>query len=212
MKSYLRFLSRNKLYTAIEVVGLSLALAFVIPMINVVVDRYERSRAHERYEDIYAVSYLGNLYTEVNFGDFLKERIPEIERTTSAMLGPRSIIDRDFFYFFPFEFVEGDESFLDSRENIAVSEKFAAMIADESAMGKAVKIEDKYYTVAAVFKNSRNDILKDCEILQNIAPFKELRENGGISSGVTFVSIRKGYDRNEIENRKPNPEGCRHIQ
>ena len=30
MKSYLRFLERNKLYTAIEVVGLSLALAFVI--------------------------------------------------------------------------------------------------------------------------------------------------------------------------------------
>ena len=201
MKSYLRFLSRNKLYTVIEVVGLSLALAFVIPMINVVADKYERSRAHERYEDIYAVGYLGNLYTEVNFGDYLKESIPEIERTTSAMLGPRSIVDKDFFYFFPFEFVEGDESFLDSRENIAVSEKFAAMIADGSAMGKAVKIEDKYYTVAAVFKNSRNDILKECEILQNIAPFKELRENGGISSGVTFVSIRKGYDRNEIENR-----------
>jgi len=30
MKSYLRFLSRNKLYTAIEVVGLSVALAFVL--------------------------------------------------------------------------------------------------------------------------------------------------------------------------------------
>ena len=201
MKSYLRFLGRNKLYTAIEVVGLSLALAFVIPLINVVADKYERSRAHERYEDIYAVSYLGNLYTEVNFGDFLKERIPEIERTTSAMLGPRSIIDKEFFYFFPFEFIEGDESFLDSRENIAVSEKFASMIADGSAMGKAVKIEDKYYTVAAVFKNDRNDILKECEILQNIAPFKELRENGGISSGVTFVSLRNGYDRKEIEKR-----------
>ena len=40
MKSYLRFLSRNKLYTVIEVVGLSLALAFVIPMINVVADKY----------------------------------------------------------------------------------------------------------------------------------------------------------------------------
>ena len=160
MKSYLRFLSRNKLYTAIEVVGLSLALAFVIPLINVTIDKYERSHAHERYEDIYTVGYMGNLYTEVNFGDYLKERIPEIEQATSAMLGPRSIVDKDFFYFFPFEFVEGDESFLDSRENIAVSEKFAAMIADGSAMGKAVKIEDKYYTVAAVFKNNRNDILK----------------------------------------------------
>ena len=201
MKSYLRFLSRNKLYTAIEVVGLSFALAFVIPLINVIVDKHEKSHAHDRCEDIYAVGYLGNLYTDVNFGDYLKERIPEVERTTSAMLGPRSIIDKDFFYFFPFEFVEGDESFLDSRENIAVSEKFAAMIADGSAMGKAVKIEDKYYTVAAVFKNSRNDILKECEILQNIAPFKELRENGGISSGVTFISVRKGHDRKEIENR-----------
>ena len=201
MKSYLRFLGRNKVYTAIEVVGLSLALAFVIPLINVTVDKYERSHAHERYEDVYAVAYMGNLYTEVNFGDYLKESIPEIEQTTSAMLGPRSIIDKDFFYFFPFEFVEGDESFLDSRENIAVSEKFAAMIADGSAMGKAVKIEDKYYTVAAVFKNNRNDILKECEILQSIAPFKVLRENGGIGSGVTFVSIRNGHDRKEIENR-----------
>jgi len=201
MKSYLRFLSRNKLYTAIEVVGLSLALAFVIPLINVIADKYERSHAHERYEDIYTVGYMGNLYTEVNFSDYLKESIPEIEMATSAMLGPRSIVDKDFFYFFPFEFVEGDESFLDSRDNIAVSEKFAAMIADGSAMGKAVKIEDRYYTVAAVFKNNRNDILKECEILQNIAPFKEPRENGGISSGVTFISIRKGHDRKEIESR-----------
>ena len=201
MRSYLRFLGRNKLYTAIEIVGLSLALAFVIPLINVIADKYERSHAHERYEDIYTVGYMGNLYTEVNFSDYLKESIPEIEMATSAMLGPRSIVDKDFFYFFPFEFIEGDESFLDSRDNIAVSEKFAAMIADGSAMGKAVKIEDRYYTVAAVFRNSRNDILKECEILQNIAPFKELRENGGISSGVTFISIRKGHDRKEIESR-----------
>ena len=30
MKSYLRFLGRNKLYTAIEVVGLSIALGFIL--------------------------------------------------------------------------------------------------------------------------------------------------------------------------------------
>ena len=30
MKTYLKFLSRNKLYTAIEFIGLSVALAFVI--------------------------------------------------------------------------------------------------------------------------------------------------------------------------------------
>ena len=30
MKSYLKFLSRNKLYTAIEAVGLAVSLAFVV--------------------------------------------------------------------------------------------------------------------------------------------------------------------------------------
>ncbi len=38
MKSYLRFLSRNRLYTAIEVVGLSVALAFGILLSSYIVD------------------------------------------------------------------------------------------------------------------------------------------------------------------------------
>ena len=45
MKSYLRFLSRNKLYTAIEVVGLSLALAFVIVLSSYIVDDMSVNKA-----------------------------------------------------------------------------------------------------------------------------------------------------------------------
>ena len=39
MKSYLKFLSRNKLYTAIEAVGLAVSLAFVILIGSYVVQR-----------------------------------------------------------------------------------------------------------------------------------------------------------------------------
>ena len=39
MKSYLKFLSRNKLYTAIEAVGLVVSLAFVI-LIACIPDNY----------------------------------------------------------------------------------------------------------------------------------------------------------------------------
>ena len=45
MKSYLKFLSRNKLYTAIEAVGLAVSLAFVILIGTYVVQQYEV--AHE---------------------------------------------------------------------------------------------------------------------------------------------------------------------
>ena len=44
MKSYLRFLSRNKLYTAIEVVGLSIALAFVLLIGTYVWQQYSVAR------------------------------------------------------------------------------------------------------------------------------------------------------------------------
>lgn len=46
MKSYLRFLGRNKLYTAIEVVGLSIALAFVI-ILGAVGSEYRERRQSE---------------------------------------------------------------------------------------------------------------------------------------------------------------------
>ncbi len=39
MKSYLKFLSRNKLYTAIEAVGLAVSLAFVIVIGMSVIDQ-----------------------------------------------------------------------------------------------------------------------------------------------------------------------------
>ena len=41
MKSYLKFLSRNKLYTAIEVLGISIALAFIIPLMSYVNDLWQ---------------------------------------------------------------------------------------------------------------------------------------------------------------------------
>lgn len=44
MKSYLRFLGRNKLYTAIEVIGLSVALAFVLILSSYIIDEIRTDR------------------------------------------------------------------------------------------------------------------------------------------------------------------------
>ena len=201
MKSYLRFLSRNKLYTAIKIVGLSLALAFVIPLINIIVDKNERCRAHERHEDIYVVAYSGNLYTDVNFGDYLKERMSEVEHVSSAIInsGSTVIVDHEFFHFFPFEFIEGNESFLDSRNNVAISEKYARTISEESPIGRSLRLDGQEYNIAAVFKSQRNDILKECEILQSIAQHKEFSLSGGIAEGVTFVALPDDHDRQSAE-------------
>ena len=53
MKSYLKFLSRNKLYTAIEAVGLILSLAFVLLTGHFVWQQRQMTRNVPDYEDVY---------------------------------------------------------------------------------------------------------------------------------------------------------------
>ena len=48
MKSYLKFLSRNKLYTTIEAVGLAVSLAFVI-LIGSYMALQHREKHHDNY-------------------------------------------------------------------------------------------------------------------------------------------------------------------
>ena len=52
MRSYLRSLSRNKLYTAIEVVGLSVALAFVLLICSYIWQQYSISHENPDYDRI----------------------------------------------------------------------------------------------------------------------------------------------------------------
>ena len=59
MKSYLRFLGRNKLYTAIEVVGLSLALAFLIILGSVLFDQSQVNDNIKHEDEIYALANIG---------------------------------------------------------------------------------------------------------------------------------------------------------
>ena len=60
MKSYLKFLSRNKLYTVIEVLGLSIALAFIIPLMSYVSDLWQVNHENRDYDRIYTFSMYGD--------------------------------------------------------------------------------------------------------------------------------------------------------
>ena len=59
MKSYLRFLGRNKLYTAIEVVGLSLALAFLIVLGSILIEKSQVNDDIKYADEIYSLATTG---------------------------------------------------------------------------------------------------------------------------------------------------------
>ena len=78
MKSYLKFLSRNKLYTAIEAVGLAVSLAFVIIIGSHVWQQYEVTRENPDRERIYVPGLQMMPALTYGFPDVLTD-IPEIE-------------------------------------------------------------------------------------------------------------------------------------
>ena len=55
MKSFLIFLSRNKLYTAIEFIGLAVSLAFVILIGAYVRQQWQVARGYPEWKETYAV-------------------------------------------------------------------------------------------------------------------------------------------------------------
>ena len=72
MKSYLRFLGRNKLYTAIEILGLSVAIAVAVPLLSYLLRLNEVNHAHPDHENIYSLSVARMQCSSPNIGQLRK--------------------------------------------------------------------------------------------------------------------------------------------
>ena len=211
MKSYLRFLGRNKLYTVIMAVGLSIAIAFVVPMICYNNDIQQISKGHENYENIYSVCYNEMQCTSIGFGDFLKESVPEIDKVTNPVLRKSELldsdekrtdfIDKDFFYFFPCTFIEGDESFLDIPGAVAISVDYAKELKDDGqVLGMQLNGFRGVHTVAAVYDNYGCGILYEADMLANVEILKNLSHFDYPLSeqALTVFSVREDADESAL--------------
>lgn len=82
MKSYLRFLERNKLYTAIEVVGLSIALAFILFIGGFLFAQFSTDREIKKKGDVYVASSDEYYVFSAPVKQILEDRFPEINEIT----------------------------------------------------------------------------------------------------------------------------------
>ena len=136
MKSYLRFLSRNKLYTAIMAVGLSVSLAFVIIMSCFVWQNLNVNRYYPDQDRMYAVGNKGDVMSNISMAQVMADAVPEIECATSIVvqrMEPAYIegveVDEDsfmgirkgFFEMFPMKFYEGDPEVLNDLNNAIIT-------------------------------------------------------------------------------------------
>ena len=220
MNSYLKFLSRNKLYTAIEAVGLAVSLAFVIIIGSYVVQQFEVKYENPNWRDVYTFAMvedgqpdqLGLTYT---FTDAIKEAAPEVE-----MAGRLSMVDylafpdegilqtkivtadRHFFELFPnLKFVDGGPDVLSDAGNMIVSEEFAHK--SGLKVGDSWKLGKDSFTVAAIMRDWKSTLFDYADVVLSIdGPVKAFSDpNDQFGSVCTFVKLRPGADRNALEEK-----------
>ena len=218
MRSYLKFLSRNKLYTAIEAVGLIVSLAFVLLTGHFVWLQRQMTRNVPDHKDVYTFyrSMRGTSGVGFSWGTALqaKEDIPEVEKAAmfwKAMSEEESTIDidgakyhvqecmvgGDFFDIFPSKFGTGNATALNDVSNAIISRSFANRLGGESAvMGKVI---DGKYTISAIIEDTPNPIFGEPDVIVSIENLTNRKNRPFMLDVIPFVKVRKGTDRAALE-------------
>lgn len=220
MKSYLKFLSRNKLYTTIEAVGLVVSLAFVIIIGSYVVQQFEVKYENPNWRDVYTFAMVEDGYPDqlgltYTFTDAIKEAAPEVDM--AGVLSPidylflpdegmlqASIVtaDKNFFRIFPnLTFVEGGPDVLANTGNMIVSETFSRKAGLH--IGDVWTLGENSFTVAAIMKDWRSTVFDYADIVLPIdGPVKAFSDpNDQFGCVYTFVKLRPGADRESLEKK-----------
>jgi len=220
MKSYLKFLSRHKLYTAIEAAGLVVSLAFFLLTGHFVWLQHRMTRNVPDYENVYTF-HAKRMASDATgmfwgFADRAKESIPEVERAASFWtMGPdnedlievegrkfharKYMVGGDFFDIFPAEFEAGSAEVLRDKDNVIVSRAFANRLgADGEVLGK--RLDDRY-TVAAIIKETPNPIFGDVDVIYDIENLTNRKESPWMMDVIPFVKVKAGTDRVSLEEK-----------
>lgn len=211
MKSHIRFLSRNKLYTAIMAAGLSVAFGFIIIMSCYVWQSYVIARSVPDYEQKYVFSNEKG-YSLATDGQVLKDRIPEIMETTRLSYGFSNVItlegwdmdlpagnfylaDENIFEMLPVKFIAGDGGCLKGGSKVAVCKEFADTHGGLDILGKIMTFNDISYTVTGIYEDLQNTCLMNMQYILSI------RDEDPVHYVSTVIRLGKDADPNLVNEK-----------
>jgi len=223
MKSYLKFLSRHRLFTIINIVGLCLSMAFLLLLGDLIYRQTTVENYQTRGDRIFVVGNEEFMMSHFRVGQKLQDRFPEIEDWCSAsgmemtftIKGQEAktktlLTAPNFFEFFDYQLLTGDKKKVLSAPNqMVVSKKFAQRYwPDGDAVGKEVVLDGAgdageriTYTVSGVMDDFDRSVIPDTyECVVNLENLRQLHASAYVetmnnaASCVLFLMQREGCD------------------
>lgn len=180
LKTTWRSLLRDRQFTILNLVGLSVALSCVLLIYLWVSDELAIDKFHTKNDRLYQVMAHINLPDGIHTGEYtpyrlsraLAKEMPEVEDAVCLMKGfikgtlsagdkhiktTRYFADYDFFSLFSFRLIEGNKSHvLDDKYSVVLSDRLAKKLFNttKNIIGKTVKWEDDphLFSVTGVFE------------------------------------------------------------
>lgn len=219
MKSFWNFLKKNKLYGAINLVGLTVSMAFVLLLAAYVQRQLSTDSFQKNADRIYVIANEDNVTMGYWLDKHLKNNFPEIEKgccvaniasaaafniNGERVYGSTMAADSTFFEMFSYDLVEGNKAdWRVSQDRCMVSREFAnAHFGDKDPLGQIISFNYEgsfQLTVCGVYEDFGNSILKAPDVLirGDLMPkinssHDEYMSNAG--GGICFVMAYPGAD------------------
>ena len=186
MKTFFKFLLQNKLYTAIEAFGLSVALGFVLLLVSYSKTEFNIGNNLPNSDNIYACGAGDFIGMTLGTAPELFPSIPEIKKWTRVvnmgdvdiMVGDdyykvkTTAVDPNFFRFFGYQ-VNGNA--LVGKDDVIISSSFARKaFKEEDPVGKNIRYKESNLRVTAIAQDfGPEDLFEKVDIMFNADRLKD---------------------------------------
>ena len=224
LKTALRNLLRNKVFSSINIFGLAIGMAACLLIMLWIQNELNFDKFHKNRNKFYRVMTYGigdgSETAPAQLGIQVFEKMPEIEKGTQFegvndllfKYGDKGFYqdggiyaDTAFFNFFDFEFIEGNKNHLFLNANqVVIDEEIAhKLFGDDQALGKVIEMAGESVTVVGVIKKIPDNSSID---FKYVIPFDYTQTNSGQFSWgrfmfSTFIQLNEKANIDTIANR-----------
>ena len=226
IKTFVYHLKQNKLFSFLNVLGLSIGIAGVIFAILYWNNEHDYDSWNPDKENVYQVLNnigIGDTWasSSVPFGETCKATIPEIDeisfmnlyyeggmlkyKTQKMIIRNVVISDNGFFSMYPFPIIKGEKTnILKDKNSVAISEEAALLIFNqEDPIGKSINYEGDFYTVKAVYKIIKPSSSQPDYVFSGIINEYDKDQWGNYNYGL-MVKIKDGVDKATVLKKMQN--------
>ena len=227
LKTAVRSISRQKVYSIINILGLALGITVFLLTTQIFNFCHSFDKFHKDAERIYGiVEVLPEGHTAIIPAPTPQAMIrdyPGIEETASIYLSGRKIIscDNNIFYesgvlyasqnfltFFSFQMLEGNprEAIKDPNSIVLTEDMAEKYFGDENPIGKTLTIDnsDNFKVTGIVKKLPKNTSIQFDFLLSAENLNKQLLQDWNINLVTSFVKLPEGYNLNSLEAKFPD--------